>query len=158
VTDYRAVDVATAPVCAQCKRPLTYTAPRADVDAFLRSLDEALAERCRRLSSEAIRRVLARSNQDAVTRFVQVVQTANVAALIDVLDKNLVQLIRELLAEDGVVPVDTDVLRRLAQRYPTLEEADLPGAVKYPEQLLRQAFEQARKENPDKKAVRLTMR
>ena len=39
-----------------------------DVQGFLRALDSALGDQRRRLASEAIRRVLARSQESAVAR------------------------------------------------------------------------------------------
>jgi tetrahydromethanopterin S-methyltransferase subunit A len=128
------------------------------VRVFTRALDDALGEKTRTLASEAIRRVLERSQEDAVVRFVKMVQTANLTSLVDVLDENVVRLIRELLAEEQVATVETEVLRRLAQAFPALEEADLPKVVQRFEQLLRQAFAEAHKKNSDKKAVRLTLR
>lgn len=158
VEDYRLVDLTSTPVCQQCHRRLTDAPPQAEVEGFLHALEAALGEQRRRLSSEAIRRVLARSGQDAVSQFLEVVQTANVAALVDVLDEELVRLIRRLLAEDGVAVAETDVLRRLARDYPTLEEGDVPNVVKRFEEILRQAFAEARKAHPGKKSVRLSLR
>lgn len=158
VSNYLEVNTDAAPVCARCERKLTNGAPVEEVQGFLRALEGALGDQRRRLASEAIRRVLARSQESAVSRFVQVVQTANVAALVDVLDDKLVELIRELLAEDQVATVQCDLLRRFAQEYSTLEEADIPKAVARFSQLLHEYFAEARRSNVDKKAVRLTLR
>ncbi|MGA9350654.1 MAG: DUF6079 family protein [Anaerolineae bacterium] len=147
-----------SPVCPQCGLTLTAEAPRTEVEGFLRDLERALTEQQRCLASEAIRRVLARSRETKVTTFVQVVQTANLAALVDVMDEELVTFIRVLLAEEEVGTGETDVLHRFAQDYPTLEEADLPKAVAHFEKLLQEAFAEARQANPEKKAVRLTLR
>jgi hypothetical protein len=124
----------------------------------LHDLNRALEEQQRRLASEAIRRVLARSGEDSIRKFVQVVQTANLTSLIDLMNEDLVTFIRVLLTEEGVGTAETDVLRRFASAFPTLEEADLPKAVKEFDRMLREAFGDARTKNPDKKAVRLTLR
>ncbi|HOG47969.1 MAG TPA: hypothetical protein PLB78_15175, partial [Anaerolineae bacterium] len=135
VADYRQVDLSSAPVCAQCRRALTDAAPEAEVQGFLHGLESALGEQRRRLSSKAIKRVLARSDKDVMSQFLQVVQTANVAALVDVLDEHLVHLIRQLLAEDGIIVAEADVLRRLARDHPALEEGDIPRVVEHFERI-----------------------
>jgi len=93
-----------------------------------------------------------------VAAFVKAVQTANMAALVDVMDEELATFIRGLLAEQEVGTSDADVLRRFAEAYPTLEEADLPKAVHEFERLLKESFDAARRANPGKKTVRLTLR
>jgi len=145
------------PVCA-CGLTLTDELPTADVDGLLRDLDRALQTQQRRLASEAIHRVLAKSDEGRVTAFVKAVQTANMAALVDVMDDKLAVFIRGLLAEQEVGTGDADVLRRFAEAYPTLEETDLPKAVREFERLLKESFEAARRANPGKKTVRLTLR
>jgi hypothetical protein len=147
-----------SPTCPECRLTLTTESPRAEVESFLRDLSLALADQQRRLASEAIRRVLTRSQESAVAKFVQVVQSANLAALVDVMNEDLVTFIRVLLAEEEVGTGESDVLHRFALAYPTLEEADLPAAVQTFENLLREAFTEARKANPDKKTVRLTLK
>ncbi len=128
------------------------------METFLRDLDRALQTQQRRLASEAIHRVLTKSGEERVTAFVQAVQTANMAALVDVMDEKLATFIRRLLAEQEVGTSDADVLRRFAEAYPTLEEADLSKAVRDFERLLRESFDAARRANPGKKNVRLTLR
>lgn len=145
------------PVCT-CGLTLADELPTTDVDGFLSDLNLALQTQQRRLASEAIRRVLANSGESRVTAFVQAVQTANMAALVDVMDDELATFIRVLLAEQEVGTSDADALRRFAEAYPTLEEADLPKAVRDFERLLKESFDTARRANPGKKNVRLTLR
>ena len=145
------------PVCT-CGLALTDEAPTADVDGLLRDLDRALQIQQRRLASEAIHRVLAKSSEGRVSAFVQAVQTANMASLVDVMDEELVTFIRILLAEQEAATAEGDVLRRFAEAYPTLEEADLQKAVRDFERLLHESFDAARRANPGKKTVRLTLR
>ena len=93
-----------------------------------------------------------------MSAFVQAVQTANMASLVDVMDEELVTFIRILLAEQEAATGEAEVLRRFAEAYPTLEEADLQKAVRDFERLLRESFDAARRANPGKKTVRLTLR
>lgn len=145
------------PTCV-CGLTLSDEPPTAEVDAFLRDLERALQTQQRRLASEAIHRVLARSGEERMAVFIQAVQAANMTALVDVMDAELAAFIQRLLAEQEVGASDTDVLRRFAEAYPTLEEADLPKAVREFERLLRESFEAARRANPGKKTIRLTLR
>jgi hypothetical protein len=89
---------------------------------------------------------------------VQVVQTSDLAALVNVMDERLAHFIAELLAGEDIPTVRAEVLRRFADQYPTLEEADLPAAVEAFKQMLEAAFAEARKTHTDKKTVRLTLR
>jgi hypothetical protein len=86
------------------------------------------------------------------------VQTANLASLLDLLDEDLVTFIQILLAEEEVATSESDLLQRFAAAYPTLEESDLPKALREFEAMLRAAFKEARQANPEKKTVRLTLR
>jgi hypothetical protein len=155
---FAALTLEATPVCQQCRLTLVEEPPKADVAGFQRDLDKALLAQQRRLASEAIRRVLAKSQENAIATFVQVVQTANLASLLDLLDEDLVTFIQILLAEEEVATSESDLLQRFAAAYPTLEEADLPKALREFEALLRAAFDEARQANPDKKTVRLTLR
>lgn len=146
------------PVCPQCKLTLSETPPKQDTERFLRELEAAFRDQQRRLASAAINRVLAQSNNDAVQTFMQAAQTANVTSLVDVMNEEVAAFIRKLLANEDAVAVRTDVMRRFAEAYPTVEESSLKEAVIRFEALLKEAFATAHKEHPDKKTVRLTLR
>ena len=146
-----------APTCNTCNLSLTLDAPKTEVDSFLRDLDRALTDQQRRLASEAIKRVLSKSTENSVVKFVHVVQSANLASLVDVMSEELVEFIRVLLLEEETAAVRADVLQRFVYQYPTLDEADLPNAVRAFEKLLRDAFAEARATGPDKKTVRLML-
>lgn len=156
ISDYQAVTVEAAPVCAECRRDLTYSPPDEQVETFRRNLEAALADQQRRLASEAIRRVLERKG-DALSQFVQAAQAANIAALVDLLDENIVNVIRKLLAEEQIGTAEGDVIGKFVQRYGSLEEADIPEAIMAFEALLREAFKEAHRTNPSKKSIRLTL-
>ena len=67
-------------------------------------------------------------------------------------------VIRKLLAEEQIGAAEGDVIGKFVQRYGSLEEADIPKAIKAFEALLREAFQEARKAHPDKKSIRLTLK
>ncbi len=156
--DFQAVSVDSAPVCAACQRDVTYVPPTQQVEIFHRDLEAALAEQQRRLASEAIRRVLERGKGDALSQFVQAAQAANLAALVDLLDENIVKVIRKLLAEEQIGVAESDVIGKFLRQYGSLEEADIPAAVQAFETLLREAFKEAKKTNKGKKTIRLTLK
>lgn len=154
---FASLTLEAAPACHHCHLTLLDQAPVAEVSAFQRELDRALTDQARRLASEAIRKVLARSDDDKMVKFLKIVQTSNLAALVDVMDDRLAGFIQTVLAEDDAVAIKADIWRRFAQEYPTLDEAQLASAVRSFERLLQDAFAEARAANPEKKNVRLTL-
>ncbi len=156
--DFQAVSIDAAPACTECRRDLTYVPPTEQVEFFRRDLEAALADQQRRLASEAIRRVLEHGKGDALSKFVQAAQAANLAALVDLLDENIVKVIRKLLAEEQIGVAESDVIGKFLRQYGSLEEADIPAAVQAFETLLREAFKEARKTNKGKKSIRLTLK
>lgn len=158
VTNYQAVLIEATPTCASCQRLLTYTSPTESAEAFTRDLNSALSEQQRRLATETIRRVLERGQGDALNQFLQAAQVANLATLVDLLNEEIVTVIRHLLAEEQIGFAEGEVTGRFLQRYGSLEEGDIPAAVKAFEALLRDAFQEAKKAHQGKKTIRLTLR
>lgn len=158
VTDYLQVTVEAAPVCAACQRKIIYIPPVQAVEKFDRDLNRALADQQRRLASETIRRVLERGQGDALGQFLQVIQAANLTALVNVLDANIVNIIRDLLRQEQIVTVESKAMSALLRKYSSLEEKDIPQAVEDFRALLQKAFEEARRNNPDKKTIRINLK
>ncbi len=158
VTDYLQVTVDAAPVCSACQREMTYTPPVQVVEKFNRDLKQALMDQQRRLASETIRRVLERGQGDALGQFLQVIQAANMTALVNVLDANIVRIIRDLLHQEQIVTVESQALSSLLRKYSSLEEKDIPQAVEAFQALLQRAFEEARRNNPGKKTIRINLK
>ncbi len=158
VQDFRLLSLDSSPACDKCKRTLADEIPDKEVEAFLDQLKAALAEQSRRLSSEAVRRVLARSGHDAVSQFLAAARAADITSLVEILDDELVHTIRRLLAADGVATEEVDILSRLVREYPTIEESQIPAIVRRFEEALREAFARARKAHPQKRSIRLSLR
>ncbi len=53
---------------------------------------------------------------------------------------------------------ESDVIGQWLRQYGSLEEADIPAAVKAFEALLREAFQEAKKTHKGKKTIRLTLK
>ena len=158
VTEVAEVDVTARPTCAACGLRLTDPDPTGEVEMFLGDLERALQEQKRRLSAEAVRRVLERAGGDELSRLVEAAHAAEIARLVDVLDERVAESIRRLLVADGLVTAPTEVLARLAELHPTVGEDEIPAAVRDFEQLLRDALKEAKKAHPGKKTVRVGLR
>ncbi len=87
------------PICAGCRLALSMSPSTKEVEGFRQKLEQALREQQRRLSSEAIRQILAQSREKRIDRFIKVVQTSDLSPLVNVLDDELVSFLRQLLAE-----------------------------------------------------------
>jgi len=158
VTEVAAVGVEAQPVCAACGLPLTGRAPAAEIETFLSDLERALQEQRRRLSAEAVRRVLERASGDELSRLMEAAHAAEIARLVDVLDERVAESIRKLLVEDGLVTAPAEVFARLAELHPTVGEDEIPVTVHDFEELLCQALKEAREAYPDKKTVRVSLK
>jgi hypothetical protein len=93
------VSVEDEPVCPHCRLVLTAEPPKREVERLLRQLKQAIAEQHRRLSSEAVRQILAQSGEKRIDQFIKVVQTSDLSHLVNVLDDELVDFLRKLLRE-----------------------------------------------------------
>jgi hypothetical protein len=158
VTNYLQVTVDASPVCAVCQREMTYTSPTQAVEKFIRDLNQALVDQQRRLASETIRRVLERGQGDALGQFLQVIQAANLTALVNVLDANIVRIIRDLLRQEQIVTVESKAIGSLLRKYSSLEEKDIPQVVEEFRDLLQKAFAEARRNNSGKKTIRINLK
>jgi len=158
VTDYLHVTVDASPVCAVCQREMTYSAPTQAIEKFNRDLNQALGDQQHRLASETIRRVLERGQGDALGQFLQVIQAANLTALVNVLDANIVKIIRDLLHQEQIVTLESQVLGSLLRKYGSLEEKEIPQVVEEFRGLLQKAFDEARHSNPGKKTIRINLK
>jgi len=154
VTD---VNVESSPTCSECLLALTKEPPEEEVRAFLDELQEALDEQLRRVSDEAIRSILAQSKQSKVKKFVEIVQAADLASLINVMDAKLVNFIRELLRESNIQTEPSLVLDELAEKFPAVEEEQVPEVASELEDLLENEFKAAKKKHPKKK-IRISLK
>ncbi|MBI4498185.1 MAG: hypothetical protein HY689_09830 [Chloroflexi bacterium] len=93
------LDLAAAPTCPECGIPLTAVPPTHDLETLAHDLGRALRQQQRRLSSRAVRQILARSSEPRVIRLVQVARASDLSPLVNVLDETLVTFLRELLRE-----------------------------------------------------------
>jgi len=136
---------------------LTAEPPKREVERFLHQLEQALQEQQRRLSSEAVRHILAKSGEKRIDQFIKMVQTSNLAPLVNVLDDELVDFLRQLLQEADIEIEWRTTLSELAQKFASLEEGEIDAAAAEFARVLKKAFAKAKKEHPGKR-VRLSFK
>ena len=93
------VSVDLEPTCASCGLELREEPPVKEVERFLKGLEGALRKQQRRLSSEAIRQILAQSGNERVDQFIKIVQTSDLSPLVNVMDEEMVGFLRTFLTE-----------------------------------------------------------
>lgn len=144
------------PICPNCKLPLTAQPPKAQVAEFAERLNTALEQQLRRLSTEALRQILSRSREERIDQFVKIVQASDLSALANVMDDELVAFLRQLLAAEEAPTSAIPLLKQLADKFPALEENQIEAAASEFAALLRSAFEEAKRQNPNKR-IRMTL-
>lgn len=151
------VSVDQEPTCPHCQLVLTARPPKGEVERFLHRLKQALKQQQRRLSSEAIRHILAQSGERRVDQFIKVVQSSELSPLVNVLDDELVDFLRQLLQEAHIEIEWRPTLSELAEKFPSLEEGEVDAAAAEFARALKKAFAKAKKEHPGKR-VRLSFK
>ncbi len=155
IIDTGEVSVDEQPTCSHCGLLLTAAPPQREVERFLHQLKQALKEQHRRLSSEAIRRILAQSGERRIDQFIKVVQTSDISSLVNVLDDELVDFLGKLLKEAHIEIKWRPTLSEFAEKFPSLEESEIDAAAAEFARVLRKAFAKAKREHPGKR-VRLS--
>lgn len=153
VTNVTNVSVENQPCCPQCNLKFNTLLPKDEINELDKEVDRALREQSRRLASETIKQVLSKSENDQITKFLQIIQGSNLAPLIAILDDDLINFIRSVLKQKGVKAESSPVLKRLRDKFPIVEEDKLEGVVEEFRTLLHNAFSEIKKRNPGKKVT-----
>jgi len=138
--------------CPACGLTLADQPPSAEADAVLRRLSRALSQQMTRLSSEAVHRILARARGERIEQFLQVVQASDLAGLSSVLDDELLEFLRDLLAGEPATAAPP-VLERLRRAFPVVSESEVEAATEVFKRLLQQAISEQRRARPDRTPV-----
>ncbi len=144
----------TAASCPACGLTLADQPPSGEVDAMLRRLSRALSQQMTRLSSEAVRRILARARGERMEQFLEVVQASDLAGLASVLDDELLEFLRDLLAGEPTAagqrgPAQPPILERLRRAFPVVSEGEVEAATEVFRRLLQQTLSEQRRARPD---------
>ncbi|MFQ5934105.1 MAG: DUF6079 family protein [Dehalococcoidia bacterium] len=92
----------TEPTCPQCRILLSSTPPSREAQQYLNQLREALEEQCRRLSRLAARRILSEQARGRLGKLIRIAQVSDLTSLVNVLDDDVVGLLRDLLREPAL--------------------------------------------------------
>ncbi|MBI4235890.1 MAG: hypothetical protein HY688_00860, partial [Chloroflexi bacterium] len=153
-----AASLQQSPWCPDCAIVLGDKPPSEEVAAVLRRLGRALRDQQRRLASQAVRQVLARGGVDRLDRFLQAIQASDVATLTSLLDDSLVAFIEAFLQASEVHTPQRSILERLHERYPTVGPGEVNLAAAELVRLLRQELEEAQRQAPAQRSVRVALR
>ncbi len=135
-----------APACPMCSTTLADEPPEPAARDVLRRLERALREQQNRLSSIAIRGILARQKDEKIEQFLQVVQASDLGGLAEVLDDDLVAFLRDLLG--GSAQPTSTVLERLVKSHPEVSASSLEAAVEEFRRLLAEELAAQSATNP----------
>lgn len=91
------VPVESLPYCWLCRLALGEQPPLEEAQRLALRLQNALLERCQRLSASAIEQALATPGKDVVERLVQVVQLADLSPLVRVFSPQVLELLRQVV-------------------------------------------------------------
>ena len=149
--DLEAVASGEQPACPSCGFLIVHHPPTTEVRAFLDHLNDALGEQQHRLATEAIRQILSQSKESRIDQFIRVLQTSDLSSLANVMDDELVNFLRKLLAEAETHTEWYPILRRLIEKYPVVEEGQADQVVAELAALLKEAFAEAKRRNPGKR-------
>jgi len=136
---------------------LTDDPPQEEVKRFLQRLRQALKEQQRRLSSEAMRQIMAQSGQRRIDRFIKVVQASELSPLVNLLDDELADFLRQLLQEAHVELEWGPTIAELTEKFPSLGEGDIDAVADEFAKLLKKAFAKAKRDHSGKR-VRLSFK
>ena len=82
-----------APYCGLCSLSLDEKVPRQQAERIIADLDAALREYNRRLSSEAVTRILAHPTREQLDRFIDLMRVSDLTELANVLDERVVEFL-----------------------------------------------------------------
>ena len=86
-----------SPRCVSCSLTLEDEIPRRDAEVLFGAVEGAMRTYNRRLSSHSVRQVLAHPTKEQLDQFINLVQVADLSALANVLDDEVVDFLRRFL-------------------------------------------------------------
>ena len=145
------------PQCPECRVSLDVAPPSPLVRSTLAAVESALEQQQQRLSSQAVRRVLARRDEPRLDRLLQAARAADLASLVRFMDADIAQFIHTLLGEAMLDVSCADLALDLRRRFPEVGEEETGAVAATVARLLEEALKRGRKANPGKR-VRLRLR
>ncbi len=133
-------ELAEAARCPACGISMNDEPPWEDVQRVRRRLDRALNQQLQRLSSKAVRQILAASGEARVEQFLQLVQASQARSLADVLDDELLGFLRRFLLEARVKSLLSPVFAKLQEPIPDLSEEEVEDIAEEVARLIHDAL------------------
>jgi len=87
----------SVPYCQDCQLPLAEAVPARAADELFDAMDTAMREYNRRLSSRAVRQVLANQSKEQLEKFINLLQVADTSALEYALDDDVLEFLRQFM-------------------------------------------------------------
>ncbi len=141
------------PLCPDCWITMETGVPSQETEEVLHRLQKALALQQARLSSEAVRRILARGGE-RIEQFLQIVQASDLTGLTQVLDEELLAFLLELLAQPvAPAPAALELLQELVRAHPSVSEEQVEEVTQTLRQLLIEMLESQRAADPSHQAA-----
>ena len=87
----------SVPYCQDCQLPLAEDVPAHEADELFDAMDTAMREYNRRLSTQAVRQVLANQSKEQLEKFINLLQVADTSALEYALDDDVLKFLRQFM-------------------------------------------------------------
>ncbi|MGA2262351.1 MAG: hypothetical protein ABSH28_13060, partial [Acidobacteriota bacterium] len=152
-----ACQVDDKPRCAVCRWDGKTAAPDEAVRALLARVDSASSELCKRVTQEAIRKILEESGEPTVKTLLEMITASRIAELAMVLTPEMIERIKGVLAAANIEHRDLAVSTLLEDTL-ALEEDQVEDLLKRLRQRLLAAFDQAKKDTAGKKRIRFLLK
>ncbi len=139
--------------CPTCGISMVDEPPWQQAQEVKHRLERALSQQLQRLSSKAVRQILASSGQARVEEFLQVVQASQVQALASILDDELLGFLRRFLVEGRVQSLLAPLLAKLQDPAADMSEEELKETVNEMGRVLNDAFAASQRALPEEHAL-----
>ena len=91
------LDLEAVPYCEACLLRMDGDVPARDAELLFGATERAMHEYNRRLSSHSVRQILAHPTREQLDQFINLVQVADPSALVNVLEDEVVEFLRQFL-------------------------------------------------------------
>lgn len=134
--------------CPACGVALGEEPPWREADEVQHLLAKALSQQLHRLSSKAVRRVLAQSGEARIQEFLQITQASQTQSLANILDDELLGFLRRFLVEARLAEVLRPLVLKLQEPAPELDPKTVDAAADIVRRTFHNAFSAAQDARP----------
>ena len=145
------------PCCTNCKWDGKPSPPVQDVQGLVQQVESASNELCKRVTQEAIRKILEQSGEPSMKTLLDMNTASKIEGLAKVLTPDMVQRIKGILAAANIEHRDL-LLTALLEEITAVEEQQVDDLLKRLRQRLLAAFDKAKTETGGKKRIRFLLK